>query len=241
MAYEMIFYTDELYHFGTKGQKWGVRHWQNEDGTFNAAGKERYFGSSAERKRALKRYGVSRIDKKNSKGALTKENLEKERKDLYKRIDKNAKKYGDESSKEGKENMQKVKNEVDKYLQGKYGNMTYDNFKKEQRDKIVKGAAIAAAVLAAAGATYAFAKSEKGKDLISTVKANKEFMLDKARYDKNNALGRTAGIWQFRLGDGKVYNYANAQATLRRQGLSDSQIKKQLIDAYKQREVMSFL
>ena len=36
---------DELAHYGTKGQKWGVRHWQNEDGTFNQAGKERYFGT----------------------------------------------------------------------------------------------------------------------------------------------------------------------------------------------------
>lgn len=35
-----------LMHYGTKGQKWGVRKWQNADGTFNEAGKERYFGSS---------------------------------------------------------------------------------------------------------------------------------------------------------------------------------------------------
>ena len=36
---------DELAHYGTKGQKWGIRKWQNYDGTFNEAGKERYFGS----------------------------------------------------------------------------------------------------------------------------------------------------------------------------------------------------
>lgn len=35
---------DEIKHYGTKGQKWGVRHWQNADGTFNEAGKKRYFG-----------------------------------------------------------------------------------------------------------------------------------------------------------------------------------------------------
>lgn len=29
----------ELYHYGIKGQKWGVRRYQNEDGTLTAAGK----------------------------------------------------------------------------------------------------------------------------------------------------------------------------------------------------------
>lgn len=32
-------------HQGIKGQKWGVRRWQNPDGTFNAEGKLRYFGT----------------------------------------------------------------------------------------------------------------------------------------------------------------------------------------------------
>ena len=32
----------ELYHSGIKGQKWGVRRFQNEDGTLTEAGKARY-------------------------------------------------------------------------------------------------------------------------------------------------------------------------------------------------------
>ena len=33
----------ELYHHGIKGQKWGVRRFQNEDGTLTDEGKRRYF------------------------------------------------------------------------------------------------------------------------------------------------------------------------------------------------------
>lgn len=34
--------NNELYHFGTKGMKWGVRRYQNKDGSLTNAGKKRY-------------------------------------------------------------------------------------------------------------------------------------------------------------------------------------------------------
>lgn len=33
---------DELWHWGVKGMKWGVRRYQNQDGTLTAEGKKRY-------------------------------------------------------------------------------------------------------------------------------------------------------------------------------------------------------
>ena len=35
-------YETELYHYGIKGQKWGVRRYQNYDGSYTKAGMKRY-------------------------------------------------------------------------------------------------------------------------------------------------------------------------------------------------------
>lgn len=45
MAYYMVAglpYSAELYHHGIKGQKWGLRRFQQENGTLTSAGRERY-------------------------------------------------------------------------------------------------------------------------------------------------------------------------------------------------------
>lgn len=50
----------ELYHHGVKGQKWGVRRYQNEDGTLTAAGKKRYTNSDGSlNEKGKKKFGDS--------------------------------------------------------------------------------------------------------------------------------------------------------------------------------------
>lgn len=50
-------YQDDLvlYHHGIKGQKWGVRRYQNEDGSLTAKGKARYAENYSEEQRVRDR------------------------------------------------------------------------------------------------------------------------------------------------------------------------------------------
>lgn len=63
---------NQLYHFGIKGQKWGVRRFQNEDGTRTSAGKKRdsRHGKSED-------YMKSREAKKRGKEGLSNDELKK--------------------------------------------------------------------------------------------------------------------------------------------------------------------
>lgn len=75
--------NNELQHYGIKGMKWGVRRFQNEDGSYTAAGKRRAKQQKAESMSdeelaaRVKRLNMEKTYKKLSKESEPKSTLEK--------------------------------------------------------------------------------------------------------------------------------------------------------------------
>lgn len=82
MSNYKVIYSDELEHFGIKGMKWGVRRFQNEDGSYTDAGKKRR-GIFGDVKDKYNKYRKKR--KRNKKIA---NELREERRKLQEKADK---------------------------------------------------------------------------------------------------------------------------------------------------------
>lgn len=93
--------SDELYHHGIKGQKWGVRRFQNADGSLTPAGKKKFEAvqnsKSALRKRYHKNMAINvftagaKVDKRNAENSYKRSEVMKNKANVYEQKSKNTK------------------------------------------------------------------------------------------------------------------------------------------------------
>lgn len=69
-------YQDELYHHGIIGMKWGIRRYQNKDGSLTRAGKKRYSEDYNE-SRNIKRKGIKRMSNDDLRKVNNRDSLER--------------------------------------------------------------------------------------------------------------------------------------------------------------------
>lgn len=61
-----VYYSDELNHYGVLGQKWGIRRYQNYDGTYTQAGLKRYNKSKEAYEKRRSEYKAVKKDRSSS-------------------------------------------------------------------------------------------------------------------------------------------------------------------------------
>jgi len=126
----------EMYHHGIIGQKWGVRRYQNEDGTLTDAGKKRYNSMSDE-----KLYKTLKKEVRDKRGELygkanrweSGKPIGDNSKSIINASDKKRKQY--ESSKEYTDWFKKYKKLETKFNKGDYDNDP-EKYEKELQDLI---------------------------------------------------------------------------------------------------------
>lgn len=109
----MYYESNYLMHHGIKGQKWGVRRWQNADGSLNPAGKKRY--SSGELRDMAKQVGEYNIGKSKIRGKAA---LERRKADT--KYDKESSKLFAQKDKMSKRDYDKAFDKLGKELDSSY-------------------------------------------------------------------------------------------------------------------------
>ena len=138
-----------LYHYGIKGQKWGVRRYQNPDGTLTAEGKARY--------------GANDFDH------MTEANKQKYQDDLDRGVRNNLESAGGIASsvKAGTESARQIPTSSGHVDRGTYPNMT----DKELQDKINRMTLEQRYSDLKGDTKYVKSGGEKAKEVLQTVGA----------------------------------------------------------------------
>lgn len=145
----MIIENDELYHYGVKGMKWGIRRYENYDGTYTQAGLKRYKSAKEEYNKAAKKAAKAyRNDKANYKDY---KKIEKQKaKDVWAARRNLKKAYDIDVGKELYSNGKRIRSNnaqlqiaASAALLTMYGARKIGNISKNERRAIDIGAAVA--------------------------------------------------------------------------------------------------
>ena len=141
--------TNYLYHHGIKGQRWGIRRFQNKDGSLNKSGKKRY---DVDIETAKNKYNIA---KRNTKEAI---------KEYYKRSSDNSTAAYNKSLKDKKYAKEKLKDEI---IKEKLNNETKISKRREklQQEYLGKGMNEQEAAIAA----YKREKTEKAIKAVAAI------------------------------------------------------------------------
>lgn len=132
---QLIYETDYLAHHGILGQKWGIRRYQNPDGSLTSAGLKRYAKISKKLEKAnekLTKYAIKDDKKKRKYATRAARNKRKADKLMNKSLNgwfisdnKRAKLYVKSKKKEAKAN--RLQSKADRYEANKKKAQTYVN------------------------------------------------------------------------------------------------------------------
>lgn len=200
MDRKVVCYSNELYHYGVSGQKWGVRNYQNEDGSYKPGAEGRYYDPVGGVRRAVRKITGDRDAKRAAKESYRvtrkklKDDADSERQANY---NKYLKKYAEnpkgkftkeearEDSKKYEDNEAKIRENYSKNV--KEAKKAYKEemakaggLSDKQKIALTVGAAVAVAGLAAY-ATYKI--SQKNSSAIKEA-------FDKSRAKGENFLNR---------------------------------------------------
>ena len=158
-----IEYTDFLTHWGIKGQRWGVRRYQNEDGSLTEEGKRRYYvNSSGDVKKVPSSGRLAREYKKLKRSYEQSDeykNLDKTKWDLQRKMDEIAKKYGLDADDGGGGNTKKYSRKQLDSASDKWGNL-FDKFEKIDKKQYSRRQEWAAEQLVQKYGSYSLGKAQ---------------------------------------------------------------------------------
>lgn len=130
----MIYYSNNLAHHGVKGQKWGVRRYQNEDGSYKPGAEGRYNtdpdGNLTKRGERQAQRGINRLNKAKDKYSKLGNKWSKRNPSYYNEMTGNTIQINDNSKKSERleKKIDKAYARMEKYMSRSMESMKSTNY-----------------------------------------------------------------------------------------------------------------